>query len=83
VARCTRWHPEDKWGWAAGVGAQLNVPGLPGDTVGAMFRYSQGATGYTLSGGASLLQVQGNNVSMATGMDAVFAAPGLIPGVSG
>jgi hypothetical protein len=38
-------HPGDKFGYALGVGGQLNVPGMPGDTVGAMFRYAQGAVG--------------------------------------
>jgi hypothetical protein len=76
-------HPEDKWGWAVGVGGQLNVPGLPGDTMGAMFRWAQGATGYTLAGGVNLGFIQGNTVTASVGADAIFAAPGLIPGANG
>jgi hypothetical protein len=71
-------HPSDEWGYALGVGAQLNVPGMPGDTTGAGFVWSRGAVGYALSGaGTGLLYVQGNTVTLATGMDAVFAANGL------
>jgi hypothetical protein len=73
-------HPSDEWGYALGVGGQLNVPGMPGDTTGVMFRWAHGATGYVLAGGVNLGYVSGNTVSVSTGMDAIFAQPGLIPG---
>jgi Porin subfamily len=70
-------HPEDKWGYAFGVGAQLNVPGMPGDTVGAGFVWSQGAVGYPLGAGTnSWLMVSGNTAGVAWGYDAIFANPG-------
>jgi hypothetical protein len=75
-------HPEDDWGWAAGIGAQLNVPGLPGDTTGIMFRYAEGAVGYVISGGANnMLLVNGNTISRAFAPDAVFGNP--TPGYGG
>ncbi|MPZ59521.1 MAG: porin, partial [Rhizobiales bacterium] len=69
-------HPEDEWGYALGIGAQLNVPGMPGDTVGAMFRYSKGAVGYSISAGAGgWLLVSGNTVGVAGAYDAIFGNP--------
>jgi hypothetical protein len=68
-------HPSDEWGYAFGVGGQLNVPGMPGDTTGIMFTYAHGAIGYVQDGNA-LLFVDGNNVSIAAGADAVFNSPG-------
>jgi hypothetical protein len=40
-------HPDNKWGWAAGVGGRLNLNG--GDSVGANFVYTRGAAGYATS----------------------------------
>jgi hypothetical protein len=74
-------HPGDKWGYAIGVGGQLNVPGMPGDTLGAMFRWSQGANGYSIGAGAnSWLMVSGNTAGGAWGYDAIFANPGVANG---
>jgi hypothetical protein len=74
-------HPEDKWGWAVGVGGQLNVPGMPGDTVGAMFRYGEGAVGYVIGPGANnMLLVSGNTVSRGFAPDGIFGAPGVLGG---
>jgi hypothetical protein len=75
-------HPEDKWGYAFGIGAQLNVPGMPGDTLGAGFVWSQGAVGYAIAPGAGgMLLVNGNTISLATARDAVFTNP--VGGLSG
>jgi hypothetical protein len=69
-------HPGDDWGYALGIGGQLNVPGMPGDTVGAMFRYTSGAVGYALGAGAqNWLFVDGNTVGFATTRDAFFGNP--------
>jgi hypothetical protein len=74
-------HPGDEWGYALGIGGQLNVPGMPGDTVGAMFRYSKGATGYSLGAAANnWLLVSGNTAGVAFGYDAVFGNPGVAGG---
>jgi hypothetical protein len=75
-------HPEDKWGWAVGVGAQLNVPGLPGDTTGIGFVYSEGAVGYAISGAGANnpLLVSGNTISRGFAPDAIFGAPGILGG---
>ena len=72
-------HPEDKWGYAFGAGVQLNVPGMPGDTTGAMFRYAKGAIGYVFGPGAGgMLLVDGDTVSFAAAHDAYFGNP--VPG---
>jgi hypothetical protein len=73
-------HANDEWGYAIGFGAQINVPGMPGDTAGIGFVWSHGAVGYALSGGVNLAYVQGSTFSTGTGMDAIFAGPGLIAG---
>jgi hypothetical protein len=74
-------HPEDKWGWAVGVGGQVNIPGMPGDTMGAMFRYGEGTVGYVVGPGANnMLLVNGNTVSRGFAPDAIFGAPGVLGG---
>jgi hypothetical protein len=74
-------HPSDKWGFALGVGGQLNVPGMPGDTVGAMFRYTKGAVGYAVGPAAnSWFLVQGGTTGFAFTRDGFFANPGLFGG---
>ena len=70
-------HPEDEWGYALGVGGQLNVPGMPGDTVGAMFRYASGAVGYIIGAGAQFWWlVDGNTAGFGRTADAFFANGG-------
>jgi hypothetical protein len=77
-------HPADEWGYALGVGGQLNIPGLPGDTAGAMFRYANGAVGYIVGGGAShMWLIDGNTAGFGRTADAFFANPGAIPGYGG
>jgi len=75
-------HPEDKWGWAVGVGGQVNVPGMPGDTFGAMFRYSEGAVGYSIgaAGANNPLLVNGSTISRGFAPDAIFGAPTVLGG---
>jgi hypothetical protein len=53
----TNGHPDDKWGWAGAVGGELRLPW--GDTIGANFVYSVGASGYANRGGS--WQVYGSN----------------------
>jgi hypothetical protein len=77
-------HPGDQWGYAFGIGGQLNVPGMPGDTVGAMFRYSKGAVGYALGAATnSWLIRKGATVGIGVGVDAVFGNPGRVAGYTG
>jgi hypothetical protein len=77
-------HPSDKWGYAFGVGAQLNVPGMPGDTTGIMFRWASGAIGYVVAPGAGgMFLVSGNTVAFGAIHDAYFANPGAIAGYGG
>lgn len=67
-------HPEDKIGWAVGAGIVLNVPDLPGDTVGAEFVYAEGATGYTTrSTMAWRMWGSGNSLGFGWPTDSVFA----------
>jgi hypothetical protein len=77
-------HPSDEWGYAFGIGGQLNVPGLPGDTVGALFVYAKGAVGYLVGGGAShWWLIDGNTAGFGRTADAFFANPGALPGYGG
>jgi hypothetical protein len=77
-------HPADTWGYAFGVGGQLNVPGMPGDTVGAMFRYSKGANGYVLGAGAnSWFLSDGATRGFAFTRDGFFGNPGAFAGYGG
>jgi hypothetical protein len=77
-------HPSDEWGYALGVGGELKIPGMPGDTAGAMFRYTKGAVGYALGAGANAwLLVQGNTIGAAFARDAYFANPAFVPGYAG
>jgi hypothetical protein len=50
-------HPSDKWGWAAAAGGEVNLPW--GDTIGANFVYSIGASGYATRSGS--WQLYGSN----------------------
>jgi hypothetical protein len=69
-------HPEEKWGYVLGIGGQVNIPGMPGDTAGAMFRWAKGAIGYIVGPGANtMLLVDGDTVSTATSHDAYFTNP--------
>ena len=42
-------HPDDRFGWAAGVGGLINLPW--GDTIGASFVGTKGAVGYATKAG--------------------------------
>jgi Porin subfamily len=50
-------YPSDKWGWAAAVGGEVNLPW--GDTIGANFVYSLGASAYATRSGS--WQLYGSN----------------------
>jgi hypothetical protein len=77
-------NPADEWGYAFGVGGQLNVPGMPGDTVGAMFRYGHGTVGYIIGAGAGFWWLlDGRTAGFGRTADAFFANPGAIGGYGG
>jgi hypothetical protein len=63
-------HPDDKIGWAAAVGFQLNLPG--GDGVGANFVYSKGAAGYATNGGNWQIYNASTSVGVGWISDGVF-----------
>jgi hypothetical protein len=75
-------HPDDKWGWAAGVGLRLNAPMIgPGDYFQAQFGYAEGATKYTTNsscGGSAICNFW-NGSSFGFGM----AGDGNFTGVAG
>jgi hypothetical protein len=50
-------YPADKWGWAAAVGGEANLPW--GDTIGVNFVYSVGASAYATRSGS--WQLYGSN----------------------
>lgn len=53
----TNGYPDDKWGWAGAVGGEVRLPW--GDTIGANFVYSVGASSYAARPGS--WQVYGSN----------------------
>jgi hypothetical protein len=63
-------HPDDKLGWAAAVGFQLNLPG--GDSVGANFVYTKGASGYATNGGSWQIYNASTSVGVGWLTDGVF-----------
>ena len=62
-------HPPDKWGWAAAVGGEVNLPW--GDTIGANFVYSLGASAYATRSGSWQLY-NSNSVGVGWLVDGVF-----------
>jgi hypothetical protein len=72
----------DKTGFAAMVGAIINVPGMPGDSFGAQFAYAKGATGYingntnTFAGSSLYTVTQGARDSFGFVTDGVVLATG-------
>src|SRR5207244_2409258 len=62
-------HPDDRWGWAAAGGGELNLPW--GDTIGFNAVYSVGASGYATRGGN--WQIYGaNSVGVGWLVDGIF-----------
>ncbi len=69
-------HPDDVWGWAAGVGLLLKNPlGFgAGDTFATQFNFESGAVGYlTTYKGGWLHYGSGNSVGFGSAIDAVFS----------
>jgi hypothetical protein len=85
-------HPENEIGWAVAGGILINLPMIaPGDKIGAMAVYSEGAVGYAGRGlAATRLWHHGDSngallSSYGVGFagDSVFRNPGAIPGYAG
>jgi len=79
----TTGHPSNNWGWAATIGAIINLPMLaPGDKFAFQFVYSEGAVRYnTLSTGV-VSKFNGNTVGWGFAEDGVYsAAAGAAPSV--
>jgi hypothetical protein len=66
-------HPDDKMGWAAQIGGQLNLPW--NDTVGAGFTWTKGAVGYATKAGSWQIQ-NGNTAGFGWLTDGIFDGPG-------
>jgi hypothetical protein len=74
-------HPDDKMGWAAMFGLQINLPMIaPGDRIGGYAAFGEGASKY--AGGQNLAGVGlfggGNNVAMGWVSDGVYLNGGSI-----
>ncbi len=67
-------HPAEKYGWAAAVGGQLNLPG--GDGVGINFVYSEGATGYAFNSGPWQVYNASTSVGVGWIQDGIFDITG-------
>jgi porin-like protein len=65
-------HPEDKTGWAAQIGGQLNLPWA--DTVGAGFTWTKGAVGYATKAGSWQI-INGSSAGVGWLTDGVFDGP--------
>ena len=66
-------HPPDKWGWAAAVGGELILPW--GDTIGANFVYTVGASAYATRSGSWQLY-GGSSVGVGWLVDGLFDGTG-------
>jgi hypothetical protein len=78
-------HPNDKWGWAAGVGARFNTPMFgPGDYLQFQGTYSEGAIKFAsnsgCTGNANCNYWSGNSFGFGFGEDANFAGTLAAPG---
>jgi Porin subfamily len=64
-------HPADQFGWAVAAGARINI--TRGDSIGFMFAYGEGATGYVVSSTASS-QMYNSSTSVGVGWlsDGIF-----------
>jgi len=69
-------HPDDQWGFAATVGAVINLPWAKGDTFGVQAVYGHGASAYVGQGQGSFVRYSGNNVGLGFETDAVYGAQG-------
>lgn len=81
-------HPDDKWGWAAQVGATFkNIPTGAGDTINISGVYTDGATRYNFQEYASALSgaqvFGGTNLPGAYQSIALTAAPDTVFGNNG
>jgi hypothetical protein len=66
-------HPPDKYGWAAAVGALLNMDYISrGDKWGFQFTVAEGATGFTTNSSWWSLYDNSNRVGLAYATDAVW-----------
>jgi porin-like protein len=65
-------HPDDKYGWAVGVGGMVNLPWIgPGDSIGANFVYTRGAVAYATKGGNWQIE-HGNSIGVGWITDGMF-----------
>ncbi|AMN39523.1 porin [Rhodoplanes sp. Z2-YC6860] len=69
-------HPDDKLGYAAGFGTVLNLPTAKGDTFGAQFTYSKGASAYAGQGQGTFNIRRGNELGIGFVTDAVYGGVG-------
>jgi hypothetical protein len=85
-------HPENEIGWAVAGGIIVNLPMIaPGDKIGAMASFSEGAVGYTARGlGATRLWHHGDSngglvssYGVGFAADSVFRNPGAVAGYAG
>jgi len=67
-------HPDDKMGWAAQIGGELNLPW--NDTVGAGFTWTKGAVGYATKAGSWQIQ-NGSTAGFGWLTDGIFDGPGI------
>ncbi len=67
-------HPAEKYGWAASVGGQLNLPG--GDGVGINIVYAEGAPGYATNNTVWQLYNGSNSRGLGWLADGVFTTGG-------
>src|SRR5262245_10940593 len=65
-------NPDDKSGWAAGIGGILNLPWIgPRDSIGAGFVYSKGAVGYVTKAGNWQI-ADGSSIGVGWITDGIF-----------
>ncbi len=67
-------HPDDKYGWAAQIGGELNLPWA--DTVGASFVWTKGAVGYATKAGSWQI-INGSSSGLGWLTDGIYDGPGI------
>ena len=74
-------HPSNNWGWAATVGAIVNLPFIaPGDRFAFQFVYGEGAVRYSALNHptSGVLKFNGTNVAFGFAPDGVYAPGGSV-----
>jgi hypothetical protein len=73
-------HPDDKWGWAFGIGANVAAPTTPGSRFGINFQWSEGAIGYGAATPSQIWAIlePGQSVGLGWATEGIYDGTGQI-----